>query len=148
MRIDLNGESVTTGAATLAALVEERGHDAASVATALDGAFVPRQPKTQVSMQVSRICLLPGGPGRRRAVFLADDHEGAARRRCFPAGTEPSASGEPLGRSPLHGQNIPDWLVGFTFPGYNERLSATKIHNVAEAARQMRARLPADGTVG
>ncbi|WP_172328495.1 sulfur carrier protein ThiS [Mangrovicoccus sp. HB161399] len=42
MRIDLNGERVTTAAATLAALVEERGHDAASVATALDGAFVPR----------------------------------------------------------------------------------------------------------
>ncbi len=43
MRIELNGESVTTAAATLAALVEERGLDAASVATALDGCFVPRR---------------------------------------------------------------------------------------------------------
>ncbi|WP_138465951.1 sulfur carrier protein ThiS [Poseidonocella sp. HB161398] len=42
MRIEVNGESVTTGAASLAALLEEQGHDAASVATALDGAFVPR----------------------------------------------------------------------------------------------------------
>lgn len=42
MRIELNGAPVTTGAATLAALIEEQGFDAASVATALDGAFVPR----------------------------------------------------------------------------------------------------------
>ncbi|MBE3639539.1 sulfur carrier protein ThiS [Mangrovicoccus algicola] len=42
MQIELNGERIETGAASLDALVEERGHDAGSVATALDGAFVPR----------------------------------------------------------------------------------------------------------
>lgn len=42
MRIDLNGEPVATEAATLAALIAERGHDPASVATALDGRFVAR----------------------------------------------------------------------------------------------------------
>lgn len=41
-RVELNGEAVTTAAATLEALIAERGFDAASVATALDGAFVPR----------------------------------------------------------------------------------------------------------
>lgn len=42
MRIDLNGESLTTTATTLSTLLEEQGFDATSVATALDGAFVPR----------------------------------------------------------------------------------------------------------
>lgn len=42
MQIELNGETVTTAATTLAALIDERGLDPASVATALDGAFVPR----------------------------------------------------------------------------------------------------------
>jgi sulfur carrier protein len=42
MRIDLNGEPVTTEAATLAALLDERGLPPASVATALDGTFIPR----------------------------------------------------------------------------------------------------------
>ncbi len=42
MQIDLNGQPAQTKAATLAALIEERGYDAASVATALDGDFVPR----------------------------------------------------------------------------------------------------------
>jgi sulfur carrier protein len=42
MRIDLNGRSHQTAAADLAALLDELGLDAASVATALDGAFVPR----------------------------------------------------------------------------------------------------------
>lgn len=42
MRIDVNGRSEMTGAATLADLMAERGLDAASVATALDGVFVPR----------------------------------------------------------------------------------------------------------
>lgn len=42
MQIDLNGQSLTTRATTLAALIEEQGFDAASVATALDGAFIPR----------------------------------------------------------------------------------------------------------
>lgn len=42
MRIDLNGQPTTTAAVTLAALLDEQGFDAASVATALDGVFVPR----------------------------------------------------------------------------------------------------------
>ncbi len=42
MRIDLNGAPVDTAATTLAALIDERGCDAASVASALNGAFVPR----------------------------------------------------------------------------------------------------------
>ena len=50
MRIDLNGESLTTGAETLAGLLEERGFDAASVATALNGAFVPRPLRAQATL--------------------------------------------------------------------------------------------------
>lgn len=42
MRIDLNGTPVETDAGSLAALIEEQGFDAASVATAMDGQFVPR----------------------------------------------------------------------------------------------------------
>ncbi|NIY73029.1 sulfur carrier protein ThiS [Marivivens donghaensis] len=42
MQIDLNGAPVTTAAETLSALIEEHGFDAASVATALDGVFIPR----------------------------------------------------------------------------------------------------------
>lgn len=42
MRIDLNGTATATAARDLAALIEERGLDAASVATALDGCFVSR----------------------------------------------------------------------------------------------------------
>ncbi|MDX1780823.1 MAG: sulfur carrier protein ThiS [Thalassovita sp.] len=42
MRIDLNGQSLITQAETLAGLLDEQGFDAASVATALNGAFVPR----------------------------------------------------------------------------------------------------------
>lgn len=42
MRIDLNGQSLTTTATTLSALLEEQGVEATSVATALDGTFVPR----------------------------------------------------------------------------------------------------------
>ncbi|MBR9652750.1 sulfur carrier protein ThiS [Thalassovita aquimarina] len=41
MRIELNGTAVETAAATLAALIEEQGYEAASVATALNGQFVP-----------------------------------------------------------------------------------------------------------
>ncbi|AJE45438.1 sulfur carrier protein ThiS [Celeribacter indicus] len=42
MRIELNGTIEQTEAATLADLVAERGFDAASVATAFEGVFVPR----------------------------------------------------------------------------------------------------------
>ncbi|MFV0293607.1 MAG: sulfur carrier protein ThiS [Paracoccus sp. (in: a-proteobacteria)] len=43
MRIEVNGVAVETGAGTLAALVAEQGADPVSVATALNGRFVPRQ---------------------------------------------------------------------------------------------------------
>lgn len=42
MRINLNGRPQDTEAPTLAALIEEQGLDAASVATAVEGDFVPR----------------------------------------------------------------------------------------------------------
>ncbi|MEL6479534.1 MAG: sulfur carrier protein ThiS [Pseudomonadota bacterium] len=42
MQIIVNGTAHSTGAGTLAALVEELGHDAAVVATALNGDFAPR----------------------------------------------------------------------------------------------------------
>jgi sulfur carrier protein len=48
MQIDLNGQRIETTAPTLAALIAAQGFDGASVATALDGSFVPRdmRPKT------------------------------------------------------------------------------------------------------
>jgi sulfur carrier protein len=42
MRIELNGQTVITAAASLAALLDEQGFDSASVATALDGRFVAK----------------------------------------------------------------------------------------------------------
>ena len=51
MQIDLNGESLETSAATLADLLVERGHDPASVATALDGTFVPRALRAQTALR-------------------------------------------------------------------------------------------------
>ena len=42
MRIDLNGIPIETGATTLADLITEQNFEAASVATALDGTFIPR----------------------------------------------------------------------------------------------------------
>lgn len=50
MRIELNGQAVTTEAATLAALLDEQGFDATSVATALDGEFVPRGARQGVAL--------------------------------------------------------------------------------------------------
>ncbi|OWU67056.1 sulfur carrier protein ThiS [Roseovarius sp. 22II1-1F6A] len=51
MRIDLNGAPITTGAETLAALLDEQGFDAASVATALDGLFVPRSVRAATTLR-------------------------------------------------------------------------------------------------
>lgn len=51
MRIELNGALITTGAETLAALLEEHGFDAASVATALDGLFVPRSARAATTLR-------------------------------------------------------------------------------------------------
>ncbi|NVO24077.1 sulfur carrier protein ThiS [Donghicola mangrovi] len=42
MQVELNGEPIATDAATLADLIAAQGFDAASVATALNGDFVPR----------------------------------------------------------------------------------------------------------
>lgn len=41
MQINLNGQPTMTTATTLSGLIEEQGFDADSVATALDGVFVP-----------------------------------------------------------------------------------------------------------
>lgn len=42
IRVVVNGEAVETRAATLAELLAELGHEEAAVATAINGAFVPR----------------------------------------------------------------------------------------------------------
>ncbi|MDP0927272.1 sulfur carrier protein ThiS [Paracoccus onubensis] len=42
MRVELNGEAIRTQATTLSGLIEERNLPAASVATAVNGDFVPR----------------------------------------------------------------------------------------------------------
>lgn len=42
IRLTVNGKELETGAATLAALIEELGHDETVVATALNGEFAPR----------------------------------------------------------------------------------------------------------
>lgn len=42
IQLTVNGKPLETGAATLAALIEELGHDARTVATALNGDFAPR----------------------------------------------------------------------------------------------------------
>lgn len=42
MQVDLNGARIDTTAASLAALIDERGFDPASIATAVNGDFVPR----------------------------------------------------------------------------------------------------------
>ncbi len=42
MRVELNGEAIRTQATTLSELIEERNLPAASVATAVNGDFVPR----------------------------------------------------------------------------------------------------------
>lgn len=51
MRIELNGESLTTEAATLAGLLAERGFDPNSVATAIDGDFVPRSLRADTALR-------------------------------------------------------------------------------------------------
>ncbi|MFC2968615.1 sulfur carrier protein ThiS [Acidimangrovimonas pyrenivorans] len=51
MRIDLNGRSIETAAGTLAELIDERGFQAPSVATALDGAFVARGQRAETVLR-------------------------------------------------------------------------------------------------
>lgn len=50
MQIELNGAPLTTAASTLAALIEEQGFHPATVATALDGAFVPAADRHDTSL--------------------------------------------------------------------------------------------------
>ena len=50
MRIDLNGKPLTTQATTLTQLLAELDLDAASVATALEGVFVPRSRRDQTRL--------------------------------------------------------------------------------------------------
>ena len=42
VRIELNGEPVSTEAETLADLLDEKGYNGAVVATALNGTFLPK----------------------------------------------------------------------------------------------------------
>lgn len=58
MRIELNGETITTTATTLAELIEERGFAAPSVATAVNGDFIPRGMRDQQLTENSRIEIL------------------------------------------------------------------------------------------
>ncbi|MAY87448.1 MAG: thiamine biosynthesis protein ThiS [Pseudooceanicola sp.] len=51
MRIDLNGAPVETAAATLADLIAERDLPEQSVATALDGQFIPRTARAQARLE-------------------------------------------------------------------------------------------------
>ncbi len=50
MQVDLNGARIDTAAITLAALIDERGFDPASVATAVNGGFVPRPLRPQTPL--------------------------------------------------------------------------------------------------
>lgn len=50
MRIVLNGHSIETAAMTLAELVTEKEFDAASVATALNQTFVPRDMRHEADL--------------------------------------------------------------------------------------------------
>ena len=51
MIVQLNGERFETGATTLLALLEEAGYGAATVATALNGAFVAREARAETEVQ-------------------------------------------------------------------------------------------------
>ena len=65
MLIELNGEHITTQAATLAELVTERALQAEAVATALNGAFVPRGMRAgtalEAGMKVEILTPMQGG---------------------------------------------------------------------------------------
>jgi len=50
MKIILNGRPHETGAATLEALLAEEGRDGRTVATAVDGAFAPREARERVRL--------------------------------------------------------------------------------------------------
>lgn len=50
MQVELNGETVETKAVTLSELIEERGFATQSVATAMNGDFVPRGVRSQTPL--------------------------------------------------------------------------------------------------
>ncbi|PYC47317.1 thiamine biosynthesis protein ThiS [Litorivita pollutaquae] len=50
MHIDLNGASYETAAQTLAGLIDETGAEADAVATALNGAFIPRDARSETPL--------------------------------------------------------------------------------------------------
>ncbi len=51
MQVYINGEAVTTAAATLAALLKEQGHAKDEVACAINGNFVPRQQHEETALE-------------------------------------------------------------------------------------------------
>ncbi len=51
MKIEINGRPEEVAAATLAALLDERGFDPHSVATALNGEFVARDRRAAVALE-------------------------------------------------------------------------------------------------
>lgn len=65
MRIDVNGAPVETAADTLAALIVEQSFEAPSVASAVDGKFVPREAraayKLVTGMKVELLSPMQGG---------------------------------------------------------------------------------------
>ena len=65
MRIEVNGTSRTSTAASLAALIAELGLDAAGVATAIDGTFVPQGQRADLllaaGMKVEILSPMQGG---------------------------------------------------------------------------------------
>ncbi|BBU59424.1 thiamine biosynthesis protein ThiS (plasmid) [Mameliella alba] len=50
MQVNLNGARIEIAAASLAALIEDRGFDPASVATAVNGSFVPRPMRARIAL--------------------------------------------------------------------------------------------------
>ena len=50
MQVELNGKPFETDAATLADLIDAEGFEAPSVATAVDGIFIPRATRSSVSL--------------------------------------------------------------------------------------------------
>ncbi len=65
MRIDLNGQTRETSATTLAELIAQENFEAPSVASAVDGQFVPRDARAEfhleAGMKVELLSPMQGG---------------------------------------------------------------------------------------
>ncbi|MGD9427177.1 sulfur carrier protein ThiS [Pantoea sp. NSTU24] len=65
MQVELNGRTIETAASTLAELMAEQQFDIRSVATALNGAFVPRssyaRQQLEAGCQVEVLSPMQGG---------------------------------------------------------------------------------------